>query len=383
MRRFLPFLSILIIILSACGYYLGRRLLSGSDTLAQHPTGVWIAVVAFLVFVLVGPLLSRILPERWAGRFYALRWALNMTMAIFFALLFYTFAIDLIVFALSFVVSKETALTLSSASLLLIAALVLVTFVIGSIQALKPKVYRVDVPLKGLPSDFNGYTIAQISDLHIGEMIGRRYVQTVVEMTNALKPNLIAMTGDILDGAANLIAPVAAELGRLKATDGALYITGNHEYYWGVENALAAMKNAGAKVLLNENVRIQRGSQEIVVAGVTDISAGRGFPGHKSDPEKSIAGVGTDKIKILLAHQPASYRDAVKAGFSLQLSGHTHGGQFFPWSLVVRLFQHYNKGLMKHENLWIYVNRGTATWGPRLRFGIPPEISLITLRSGD
>jgi uncharacterized protein len=381
MRRFAVILSILTSILGLCGYYLGHRLLSGSELLAAHPTAVWSGVFIFLGLVLLGPMLSRILPPKLSGRFYALRWSINMTMAVFFAVLFYTFVTDLAVFLFGFFLSVETAAALQSWSLLFILVLVIATLVIGAIQALSPRVYRVDVPLKGLPPEFEGFRIAQISDLHIGEMIGHRYVQAVVEKTNSLLPDLIALTGDIIDGTPQVTRQVAADLAALKATDGTLYVTGNHEYYWGVENALTAMKNAGARVLLNENIRVHRGANEIVIAGVTDISAGGSVPGHKSDPQQSVAGVASDKIKILLAHQPVSYRQALKAGFDLQLSGHTHGGQFFPWSLVVRLFQHYNKGLIRHENLWIYVNRGTATWGPRLRFGIPPEITLLTLRN--
>lgn len=303
-----------------------------------------------------------------------------MTMAIFFAVLFYTFAVDLSVFALSFLVAPETSAVLHEYSLIAIAALVIGTFIVGALQALSPRVYRVDVPIEGLPAEFVGFKIAQISDLHIGEMIGADYVKTVVDKTNSLSADIITMTGDIIDGNPKLTAPIAQDLSRLKAIDGTFYVTGNHEYYWGVHHALHQIHQAGAKILMNENVLIRRGTAQIALAGVPDISTnGGGTPGQSSDPGKSVAGVAKGVVKILLAHQPVSYKAAVKAGFHLQLSGHTHGGQFFPWSLVVCLFQHYNKGLIKHDDLWIYVNRGTATWGPRIRFGIPPEISLLTL----
>lgn len=380
MRRFFLFFAILISVLSLAGYYLGNRLISGSSMLGSHSTAVWSAVVVFLCLVILGPMQSRILPEHLSGRFYPVRWLLNMTMAIFFAVLFYTLAVDLLVFTSGFVVAPETAAVFHDWSLTAIFVLVLVTFIIGALQALNPRVYRVDVPIPGLPKEFIGFRIAQISDLHIGEMIGANYVKKVVDKTNLLSPDIVAMTGDIIDGSPKMTAPIAKGLSRLKAVDGTFYVTGNHEYYWGVHNALQQIHQAGAKILMNENVLIRRGSSSIALAGVPDISTnGAGTPGQSSDPAKSVAGVAKDTVKILLAHQPVSYKAAVKAGFHLQLSGHTHGGQFFPWSLVVRMFQHYNKGLIKHEDLWIYVNRGTATWGPRIRFGIPPEISLLTL----
>lgn len=380
MRRFLLFFSVLVVLISLCGYYLGQRLVTGSSFLGAHPTAVWSGVIAFLSFVVLGPMLSRVLPESFHGRFYPVRWAINMTMAIFFSLLFYTFTVDLAVFALGFWIQPETVLILQEWSLALISVLVLGTFAVGAFQALAPKVYRVDVPIEGLPQAFEGFKIAQISDLHIGEMIGHRYVRAVVNRTNELEANAIAMTGDIIDGHHRQTAPVTADLAELKASDGVFYVTGNHEYYWGVDHAIQGIQKTGARVLMNENVRIQRGGDAIAIAGVTDISAGSMVPAHRSDPARAAAGLPSEMVKILLAHQPVTYKKAQESGYQLQLSGHTHGGQFFPWSLVVRLFQHYNKGLIRHEKMWIYVNRGTATWGPRLRFGIPPEITLLTLR---
>ena len=380
MRRFLLFFTVLIVIVGLCGYYLGQRLITGSTFFGSHPTAAWSGVIAFLSFVVIGPMLSRILPESFHGRFYPVRWAINMTMAIFFSLLFYTFTVDLAVYLFGFWLPAETSIWLQDWSLAVIALLVLGTFLVGALQALAPKVYRVDVPIEGLPRAFEGFKIAQISDLHIGEMIGHRYVRAVVNRTNELEANAIAMTGDIIDGHHGQTAIVTEDLSALKATEGVFYVTGNHEYYWGVDHAIQGIQKTGARVLMNENVRIQRGSDAIAIAGVTDISAGSMVPQHRSDPAKAAASLPKDMVKILLAHQPVTYKKAQESGYQLQLSGHTHGGQFFPWSLVVRLFQHYNKGLIRHDKMWIYVNRGTATWGPRLRFGIPPEITLLTLR---
>lgn len=378
MRRLLLFFSIIVTFLALSGYYLGHRILTGSPDLSRHPEGVWIGIAGFLALVLIGPLLSRLLPENLSGRFYPLRWIINMMMAVFFALLFYTFTVDAVILILSAVLPGHLTSIFQEWSLPFIAALVVGTLLIGSVQALSPKIYRVVVPIADLPTAFDGFKIAQISDLHIGEMIGRDYINKVIAKTNALQPNIIAMTGDIIDGSPLLTAPIASELSKLEASEGVFYVSGNHEYYWGIQNALQQIAKTGAKILNNENVLIHRGDSKIAIAGVPDISTNGGK--HRgSDPIAAVANVPMGIVKILLAHQPVSYRQAHEAGVQLQLSGHTHGGQFFPWSLVVRLFQRYNRGLIRHRNLWIYVNRGTATWGPRLRFGIPPEITLLTL----
>lgn len=380
MRRFFLFLATFVLILIVCGYYLGNRIISGSTMMGSHPIAVWSAVTGFLAFVLIGPMLSRFLPDSFSGRFFAIRWMINMTMAIFFAILFYTFVVDVSILGLSRALSAEQLAPAHEWSLAFTGVLVLGTLIVGSLQALSPRVYRVDVPIAGLPAEFVGFKIAQISDLHIGEMIGHAYVNRVVEKTNSLGADAIALTGDIVDGNPKHTAAVTQDLSRLKSTEGTFYVTGNHEYYWGVHKLLEQIHKTGAKILMNQNVLVRRGTAQIAIAGVPDISTNSGMaPGQSSNPARSVEGLPSDTIKILLAHQPVSYRDAVKAGIHLQLSGHTHGGQFFPWSLIVRLFQHYNKGLIKHENMWIYVNRGTATWGPRIRFGIPPEITLLTL----
>lgn len=375
MRRFALFFTIAISLVLLCAYHLGHRLLGGSAFLAEHPLGVWSVLGVFVAFVVLGPMLSRLLPPRFSGRFYGMRWIVNMAMAVFFSMLFYTFSVDLLIYALAFFVDPATVVTLHDWSLAAIALLVILTLIVGALQALTPKIYRVEVPIAKLPPAFDGFKIAQISDLHIGEMIGKKYVDAVVAKTNSLAPDLVAMTGDIIDGSLELIAPVAQRLAALRARDGVFFVTGNHEYYWDLAGSIRAIASTGAKMLTNEHVKISRAGEEIAVAGVPDISIGA-----TSNPEKSIRGLPQEIVKILLAHQPASHRGAAAAGFDLQLSGHTHGGQFFPWSLVVRLFQHYNKGLIRHGALWIYVNRGTATWGPRMRFGIPPEITLLTLR---
>ncbi len=242
-----------------------------------------------------------------------------------------------------------------------------------------PFVRKVDVPLENLPAGFDGFTIAQISDLHVGPTIGRDYTRKVVGIANNLKPDTIALTGDFIDGPVSDLAPEVAPLADLKAPHGTYFITGNHEYYWNAFAWEAEFKKLGATVLTNEHKVIRRNDDAIVVAGVTDIMTVHMDKSFASDPAKAIAGAPPDLVKILLAHQPASCEAAAKAGFDLQLSGHTHSGQYFPYTFLIRYFQRFYKGLNRYRNMWVYVNVGTGYWGPPLRTA-PSEITLLTLR---
>ncbi|MGA7393919.1 MAG: metallophosphoesterase [Terrimicrobiaceae bacterium] len=154
---------------------------------------------------------------------------------------------------------------------------------------------------------------------------------------------------------------------------------GNHEYYCGAHAWIAEMRRLGMSVLLNEHVVLEHFGESVVVAGVTDLSAHHFDPAHRSDPVAAIAGAPQQSVKLLLAHQPRSALAAAEAGFHLQLSGHTHGGQFFPWNLFVKLFEPFTAGLHRLDGLWLYVSRGTGYWGPPKRFGAPSEITHLKL----
>jgi len=186
---------------------------------------------------------------------------------------------------------------------------------------------------------------------------------------------MIALTGDFVDGGVETLADGVAPLAQLKAPDGVFFVTGNHEFYWDAGAWAEKFKQLGARVLLNEHEVIKRGAQSIVIAGILDLSAG-----HRSDPEAALQGTKPEDIIILLAHQPGSYAAAHKAGVDVQLSGHAHGGQYFPFSLVIGFFQRYHNGLNQHDGMQIYVSKGTGYWGPPLRTFVPAEITLHTLK---
>lgn len=243
----------------------------------------------------------------------------------------------------------------------------------------KPRVVEVTIPLQHLPEELHGFRIVQISDLHVGETIKRKFVESVVAQVQQLAPDVIAFTGDLADGLVPNLREEVAPLANLTARYGKFYITGNHEYYSGAEPWLAEAQRLGFTVLLNEHRILQHGNSRLLIAGVPDFGAGPFIPHHDSNPALAIANAPNADVKILLAHQPRSIFAAAEAGFDLQLSGHTHGGQLFPWNFLVPLQQPYVSGLHKHGDTWIYVSNGTGYWGPPIRLGAPAEVTVIKL----
>jgi predicted MPP superfamily phosphohydrolase len=242
------------------------------------------------------------------------------------------------------------------------------------------RVKNVDIPVSGLPAALEGFTIVQITDIHVGPTIRGPYVQGIVEAVNRLKPDVVAITGDLVDGSVAELGAHVAPLSRLVARHGSFFVTGNHEYYSGALPWIAELRRLGIRVLHNEHVVIHREGKTLVLAGVPDFTAGHFHDDHRSDPTAAMAGAPADAgAKVLLAHQPRTAPAAAKAGFDLQISGHTHGGQFWPWVHFVRFQQPFTAGLHRLDELWVYVSRGTGYWGPPKRFGAPSEITRLRL----
>jgi predicted MPP superfamily phosphohydrolase len=242
------------------------------------------------------------------------------------------------------------------------------------------RVVTVDVPIADLPAPLHGFTIAQISDIHVGPTIKGDYLKAIVGAVNRLEADMVAVTGDLVDGSVAQLRSHVAPLGGLTSRHGTYFVTGNHEYYSGVTAWVAELRRLGVKVLLNEHVVVQHNEGALVIAGVTDHSGHHFDESHRSDPAAAIAAAPEHvRTRILLAHQPRSAEAASRAGFQLQLSGHTHGGQFWPWNLFVRLQQPFTAGLQRLQNLWVYTSRGTGYWGPPKRIGAPSEITRLRL----
>jgi predicted MPP superfamily phosphohydrolase len=239
-------------------------------------------------------------------------------------------------------------------------------------------VKHVDLPIAALPAALQGLTIVQISDVHVGPTIKRGYVEAIVRRVNELDADLVAITGDLVDGSVPRVGPHLAPLAELRSRHGTFCVTGNHEYYHGVDGWIAEWRRLGLRPLLNEGQVLEHDGACLLIAGVTDFSARRFAAEHASDPERALRGHEA-AVKILLAHQPRSAPAAAAAGFDVQLSGHTHGGQMLPWNLLVPMQQPFVSGLERLERLWVYTSRGTGYWGPPLRFGAPSEITRLRL----
>ncbi|MCA9666645.1 MAG: metallophosphoesterase [Myxococcales bacterium] len=241
------------------------------------------------------------------------------------------------------------------------------------------RIKRLEVTLARLPAALDGLRIAQLSDLHIGPTLGRDWLSGIVERTNALSADLICITGDLVDGSVSKLEKDVEPLGKLSAKQGVYFVTGNHEYYSGAESWCRHVTSLGIKVLRNERVEIRRGDAALDLAGIDDRSAFGA--GHGPDIDRACAGRDASRELVLLAHQPRQIEDAVRHGVGLQLSGHTHGGQIWPWHYAVYLQQPYLKGLHARGETQIYISEGTGFWGPPLRFGSTAEITEITLRA--
>jgi uncharacterized protein len=233
--------------------------------------------------------------------------------------------------------------------------------------------------------------------VHLGAPATAADLEAVVATAQAAGGDLIAFVGDLADGSVERLGEQAAVLGRLEARDGVYFVTGNHEYYSGARDWERHVASLGLTVLSNAHRRVRAGTATLVVAGVTDTSAGRFIPEDASDPARALAGSGVggprdrgregaggddDVFVLLLAHNPRSIHAAAAAGVDLQLSGHTHGGQYVPWTWLVGLFNPYSRGLHRHAGrTWIYVSCGSGVWGPPMRLGAPAEVTLVTLRA--
>jgi predicted MPP superfamily phosphohydrolase len=263
------------------------------------------------------------------------------------------------------------------------AAAVATTSVARGIVEARGEHEIVDVPvtLAKLPKALDGFSIVQLSDLHVGLTIDKAFVQRVVDLANGLKPDLIVLTGDFVDGPVDKLRDDVAPLGELRAKHGVYAITGNHEYYAGADAWIAEIGKLGPRYLRNERVTIGDGDASFDLAGVDDYGADR-YAGHGEDLAKATAGRDANRALVLLAHQPRQVRNAAKHGVDLQLSGHTHGGQIWPWHYIVKLQQGgMLAGRYQHGSTQLYVTRGCGYWGPPVRLLAPLEITRVILRS--
>lgn len=337
------------------------------------------------IFLALGFLGLLFFPSKWLrkssmGKWqHSLRWKVYLDIGFLCFLTSFVVLRDLLYLVLLFVQPEWTENFFGLESSLIVVGLAFLALGLGMWTALSgPRVKTVKIPIRNLPSSMEGYRIVQISDLHVGPTIGARYVKKVVSKVNSLVPHLTVLTGDIADGDADHHSEAASHLSQLEPAGQIMYVTGNHEYYWDGPRWIEKFESFGMNVLLNTNKTIYFEDHEILVAGILDPACR--LEGHK--PDLKAASMDMHKnaaVKILLAHQPDIAHEASAAGYDLLLSGHTHAGQFFPFTLFIFSVQKFVKGLKACGKMWVYVNQGTGYWGPPIRLGSVTEITLLEL----
>ena len=362
--------------------YIGARILPDLD-LGLAGTSLGIGLLVLSTLLIPAGLLARI----WSGRMQAhistaLIWISLITMGFASSLFVLTVIRDVLLLPAMALLDYATVLSIQGHSAWAVLWIAMAFTLIGLFNARRaPTIVEVSIPLPDLPAALHGFRIVQISDVHVGPTIRRAFLERIVAKVNSLESNLVAITGDLVDGKVADLAGHTDVLRDLQSTHGTFFVTGNHEYYSGADAWVLELRRLGIAVLQNEHVVLQHEGASLLIAGVTDYSAHQFDESQRSNPQAALKGAAEIATRVLLAHQPRSAAAAEAAGFHLQLSGHTHGGQFFPWNFFVRLQQPYTAGLHKLNKLWIYTSRGTGYWGPPKRLGAPAEVTLLRLVS--
>jgi predicted MPP superfamily phosphohydrolase len=387
--RFIVFFGIASLLLSGVHYYLWARLVR--DTALPQPfrSLATIAIVVLAVCVPGTMILRRGLGEQTITDI--LIWPAMVWLGMMFLFLVVTVAVDAVRLLMwgagklfgGAPLDPERRLFISRVAGGVIAALGLAATGASLRSALgRVAVKRVEVALDRLPPSMDGTTIALITDVHIGSLtLGRAWLEQIVADINALRPDVVAITGDLVDGSVEELADGVAPLADLRARHGVYFVTGNHEYYSGAVEWCAHLPTLGIRVLRNERVSIGDGEAGYDLAGVDDFKAQGMAPGHGPDLSRALEGRDESRELVLLAHQPRAVLEGAERGVGLQLSGHTHAGQLWPWRYMVYLQQPFVAGLGRLKNTQIYVSAGTGYWGPPMRLLAPPEITQVVLRS--
>jgi predicted MPP superfamily phosphohydrolase len=386
MSRFLIFIGVVLTIIVGVHYYLWARLVR--DPLLPAP---WRSLAtAALVLLAISMPLAMFLSRTRPALGHLLVWPAYCWMGLMFLLLVSVVAVDVLrlVAGLAHRVGGSYTLDPERRTMLARVAASIVAVLSGGLAVVAFRsargavgVRHVEVRLARLPRIHDGFRLVQLTDMHVGPTIGRAFVEDIVRRTNALAPDLVAITGDLVDGSVDELQDAVAPLAQLRARHGVYFVTGNHEYFSGAERWLAELPRLGIRVLRNERVSIGDGDDSFDLAGVDDHSADRyGGPPHGEVLDRALGGRDPRREVVLLAHQPRSFSDALRFGVGLQLSGHTHGGQMWPFGFIVRLSQPFVAGLHRRGDAQIYVSRGTGYWGPPMRLAAPAEIACVVLR---
>jgi predicted MPP superfamily phosphohydrolase len=370
-------------VLAASHAYLIQRMVLEAGIGEPWRTALVVAIVLLGSTLILQPIAERTLRRaRW------LAWPASLWMGFGFLLLVGVAFTDALLWALGTPALALEGVARGSAvdpfSGLRAAGVLAVAFVAG-VLGLRgglrpPQLRRVAFEIDAWPRGLDGFRIVQISDIHIGPILDRRFAAHLVERVNALAPDLIAVTGDLVDGSARHLADEVAPFADLRAPRGVFFVTGNHDHLSDAPAWVEAVEGLGMQPLRNRRVSIGTGEASFDLVGVDDHHAHL-IGGGGEDLAAALAGRDAARPAVLLAHDPSTFRRARRAGIDLQLSGHTHGGQIWPFGALVRLVIPWVAGSYRDGRAQLYVSRGTGFWGPPMRLGSPAEITEITLRA--
>ena len=362
--------------------YLAQRLVL-EPGLAPPWRGVLLGLLAGLGASLVlQPLAERGLAPRLG---HVLAWPASLWMGLAFLLLLLLGVSDVALWLLgsAALAASGTADGEASAAGARAVGVLAIAFVAGAWglrSALQPpERRRVEIPLARWPVELDGFRIVQISDVHIGPLLGRRFAERVVAQVNALEPDLVAITGDLVDGSVRRLAADVEPFASLEARHGVFFVTGNHDHYSDADAWADHVARLGMRVLRNERVCIREGGVAFDLIGVDD-HRGDWIGGGGEDLPKALQGRDPERPSVLLAHDPSTFKRASALGIDLQISGHTHGGQIWPFGALVRLAIPFVAGRYRRNGAELYVSRGTGFWGPPMRLFAPAEIGELILR---
>jgi hypothetical protein len=369
-------------VLGGSHYYIAKRLVIEPGVAEPLANSLLAVVVAGALSLVAAPIAERTLPperSRWIA------WPSSLWMGFGFWLLVFTAISDALLGLMTALgvgpVVNADAGALAEARAAAVVVAVLLAGGFGLRSGLAPPHHkRVDIELANWPAALNGFRIAQISDIHIGPILGRRFARHIVDRVNALDVDLVAVTGDLVDGPVEKLAEEVAPFRDLKSQHGVYFVTGNHDHYSGVVEWVEKAGDLGMHVLRNDRTEIRAAGGVFDLVGVDDYRGNMTVDDGREDLPKALAGRDAARPAVLLAHDPSTFRRARVSGIDLQLSGHTHGGQIWPFGYLVRLAIRHVAGLYRENGSTLYVSRGTGFWGPPMRLFAPAEITELVIR---
>jgi predicted MPP superfamily phosphohydrolase len=386
----IPWIVIVVLAVSLGITFIGRRLIRTSRLRKPWNIVAWVGLILFFVL----PIASMVFIRRSGGTPLLLSWITYVGLG-FISFVFFLLLLRDTLWFLAWIGRKISALVshkkiepdpsrrqflLQSMNLGVVGAAALATSY-GIYEARKtPGLVDLDIPIPRLPQAFDGFRIVQICDIHAGLTVDQGWIETVVKEVQKQSPDLIAFVGDMVDGSVPGLESTVAPFADLRAPFGKFFTTGNHEYYSGANPWIKQADVLGFDVLMNEHRKIEKNGSSIVLAGITDYSAGQFYKEQASDPHKAVEQAAIDDVKILMAHQPRSLYQFGDLRIDFTMHGHTHGGQFIPWNWFATLGQPFIKGLHRWNDGLVYVSKGTGYWGPPVRLGARSEVTVFTLR---